>query len=71
MRKRVHFILDLPESDEEFLETFSDIDYALHVKQAKDAAVRFKKPSKRNFILLKPIPEDETTMKHIYYKCLF
>ena len=57
---------------EEFMETFSDIDYDLHVRQSKEAAAMFKKlASKHDFRILKPISENENLVCHFYHKCLF
>ena len=50
------------ESDaEEFVETFSDINYDLHVRQAKEAARIFKKSDQHGFQILKPIAENEAS----------
>ena len=46
------------EADEEFIETFSDIDYHSHVKHAKKAARIFKKTSDQNMRILRPIIDE-------------
>ena len=39
--------------------TFSDIDYAAHLEEAKNAARAFARPGGHDYNMLRPIPEEE------------
>ena len=56
---------------EEFIETFSDIDYDLHVRKAKEDALIFREPGEHNLRILRPVSEDEEEVCHCEYKRLF